>query len=182
MGSSHSSYSPPPLPNTATYAFIDGTNLFKAIRDANLKLPQLRRLLTDTRDSSHKLIRIYVYTTIEKAKRELNEHGPDVFEGCRLVYGVTVTGGSGNVREKGVDAQLTADMVYHAASRNAAHIVLISNDSDFQFALRRTEDFGCTTEVISVIAETCDALKLACDRCQTLEISDLIKTFGVTSA
>ncbi|MGH8727043.1 MAG: NYN domain-containing protein [Burkholderiales bacterium] len=65
--------------------------------------------------------------------------------------------------EKGVDALLVADMVYHAAAKNYDYALLISVDADFAHPLRRVEDFGCRTGVVAVCCELPDLLNQIAD-------------------
>ena len=82
--------------------------------------------------------------------------------------------GTATYKEKGVDALLVADLIYHAAARNYEQAILISSDQDFAHALRRVEDFGCRTSVISIAADTPSVLKQAADRATVLETSLLV--------
>jgi uncharacterized LabA/DUF88 family protein len=106
---------------------------------------------------------VYLYTSVEKLERAKTVHGERAFEKCRIVLGDSISTQSGAVREKGVDALLVADLVYHAASKNCQYAVVYSNDSDFIFAIRRVEDFGCKTSIIAVVSEAPERLSSACD-------------------
>ena len=141
------SFTPPWDPNNGrrTMAFVDGTNLIAEMKNKQIKLPSVHALGAWAVEPKL-LVRVLVYTTEAKANAAKTLFGDEFFKDCRLVYGDTIETGS-DVREKGVDAQLVADLVYNAAQKNADHLILISNDSDFAFALMRAEDFGCTTEV-----------------------------------
>lgn len=178
MGGTSSSLSSSHLPNIPTYAFVDGTNLLCALSKAKMRLPSLRALFNSI-DNPHRLVRVYVYTTEEKANNAKKIHGINFFDGCRLVFGRTV-GADKKVREKGVDVQLVADLVYHAATKNAGHVVLMANDGDFEFALKRTEDFGCTTKVLWIVEQPCKALQEASDEFSYYVESQLINIFKAT--
>jgi uncharacterized LabA/DUF88 family protein len=80
-----------------------------------------------------------------------------------VVLGEVIPTGDGNFREKGVDALLVADLIYHAAVRNYQQAILFSADQDFARALKRVEDFGCRTMVASVAAPMPKALRDAAD-------------------
>jgi uncharacterized LabA/DUF88 family protein len=81
--------------------------------------------------------------------------------------------GNGNKREKGVDALLVADLVYHAAMKNFQYAVVISNDTDFVVALKRVEDFGCRTGVVSISKKAPQRLIDACDDYKLFTIDEL---------
>jgi NYN domain len=156
------------------YAFVDGTNLIAELRNSRLTLPSIFRLVSGS-VSQMLVLRVYVYTTEEKADKAKTDFGAEFFAGCRLVYGDSVPTPKGEPREKGVDAQLVADLVYHAASRNADHMILVANDSDFRFAIKRVEDFGCTSEILWVIKEPNQRLRESADGATTRDREFLIK-------
>jgi uncharacterized LabA/DUF88 family protein len=87
-----------------------------------------------------------------------------VFDATRIVLGNAVPTGDGNWKEKGVDALLVADLIYHAAVRNFDYAILVSSDADFAPALKRVEDFGCRTCVLSICASTPTSLRESADR------------------
>jgi uncharacterized LabA/DUF88 family protein len=142
--------------------FIDGSNIFPDIRESKLKIPSFYKLGAMT-VGSRQLARVYVYTSQVKLEAAKQLHGEDCFSGCRVVLGDSVPLPNGSHREKGVDALLVADLVYHAAMKNFQYAVLISNDSDFAVALKRVEDFGCRTGLVSVIKKATQRLIEACD-------------------
>ena len=142
--------------------FIDGSNVFPNVRESGLKIPSFYKLGAMT-VGSRQLTRVYVYTTQEKLDAAKQLHGQDCFSGCRVVLGDSIPLDDGSHREKGVDALLVADLVYHAAMKNFQYAVIISNDSDFAVALKRVEDFGCRTGLVSVIKKAPTRLIDACD-------------------
>jgi uncharacterized LabA/DUF88 family protein len=157
--------SSPPLPPVSferAMVFIDGSNIFPDIRESKLKIPSFYKLGAMT-VGSRQLARVYVYTSQVKLEAAKQLHGEDCFSGCRVVLGDSVPLPNGSHREKGVDALLVADLVYHAAMKNFQYAVLISNDSDFAVALKRVEDFGCRTGLVSVIKKATQRLIEACD-------------------
>ncbi len=79
------------------------------------------------------------------------------------MYGEGVPTKDGNIKEKGVDALLVADLIYHAANKNCDYALLVSVDADFVQALRRVEDFGCRTGVLAIGSEAPGSLRSACD-------------------
>jgi len=117
--------------------FIDGTNLFHRLEAANLVVeclaPIFGRLtfITDGRQIS----RIYLYTIQQHLDRALARHGAKFTNNVRVVLGHGIPTKDGNIKEKAVDALLVADLIYHAASRNYDHAVLVSVDTDFVHAI-----------------------------------------------
>lgn len=157
-------YSPPTPPEAFDRAmvFIDGSNLLPRLRDAKLSVPSFFAL-AQAICGNKRLSRVYFYTTREKLQKAEVDHGKQSFEQCRVVLGDSVELPSGEIREKGVDALLVADLIYHAASRNCNFAAVVSNDTDFVVALKRVEDFGCNTGVIGVINDASPRLKASCD-------------------
>jgi uncharacterized LabA/DUF88 family protein len=144
--------------------FIDGTNLFYRIESKGLVVPQLS-LIFDRFPilGGRQLARIYLYTIQEHLDRAVQRHGDLFLSQIRVVLGHGVPTKDGNVKEKGVDALLVADLVYHAASRNVDYTVLVSTDTDFIHAIRRVEDFGCRTAVVGICADVPARLREHCD-------------------
>lgn len=164
----------PPRAFEKAMVFVDGTNLFNRLREQNLKLHSLRAI-TEVATLGREHARTYVYTTAEKLDRAKEVHGPNFLQGCRVVLGESVPLENGKFREKGVDALLVADLVYHAAQKNCAYAVVISNDSDFALALNRVEDFGCNTGVIGVGTHAAERLRDSADDYHFLPAEVLIK-------
>jgi uncharacterized LabA/DUF88 family protein len=155
--------------------FIDGTNLLYRLKANKLRL-QARMLqhMCSSVIGGRQVTRTYVYTTEPHWQRAKTDHEADFDAGTRVVFGEAVPLGDGNHKEKGVDAMLVADLVYHAATRNLDFAVLVSVDADFAQALRRVEDFGCKTAVVAVCAEAPPSLARATDHVFTLTEDDLI--------
>jgi uncharacterized LabA/DUF88 family protein len=164
---------PPPEAFDRAMVFIDGSNLLPRLRDAKLQVPSFFQLAASI-CGRKRLSRVYFYTTQSKVERVAAEHGPSALEKCRVVLGDSVTLDDGTIREKGVDALLVADLVYHAASRNCSFAAVLSNDTDFAVALKRVEDFGCNTGVLAVVREASPRLSSACDEYLFLSASDLV--------
>lgn len=170
-----SSSSPQPISYERAMVFIDGSNVFPNLREYNLVIPNfysLGRLSIGSRQ----LTRVYVYTSEEKLRNAKNLNGNDCFSGCRVVLGDSIQLKDGTHREKGVDALLVADLVYHAAMKNFQYAVVISNDTDFAVALKRVEDFGCRTGVVSVAKKASQRLIDACDDYKFFSDSDLCQS------
>lgn len=142
--------------------FIDGSNVLLNARKHNLTIPSFYQLGVRA-IVSRQLIRVYFYTSPEKLDEAKKVHGEDCLADCRVVLGDSIQLNNGSFREKGVDALLVADLVYHAATKNFQYGVVISNDSDFGVALKRVEDFGCRTGLVSLVEKAPQRLIDACD-------------------
>lgn len=152
----------PPQAFEKAMVFVDGTNLFNRLNDGGLKIADFYKF-AGAASMGRQLLRVYIYTTAKKLEKAKSVHGESAFRGCRVVLGDSVETQSGVIREKGVDALLVADLIYHAASRNCQYAVVFSNDSDFSFALKRVEDFGCKTAIVAVVHEAAARLSESCD-------------------
>lgn len=142
--------------------FVDGTNLFYRLTAEKLVVPNLAQFF-HALCAPRQLQRAYIYTSKEHLERARAAHGDEFLAGCRLVLGDSIPTGDGNFREKGVDALLVADLVYHAASKNCQFAFVVTHDSDFYYALRRVEDFGCRTAVVAVGPHAPDRLRACSD-------------------
>ena len=149
-------------PSARVMVFIDGTNLLNRLREHGLRLTNLPGLL-ETVTHGRTLVRAYFYCVEQKVEKAKGVHGAEFLAGTRVVYGETVTAPDGS-REKGVDALLVADLVYHAAARNCDYAVLMTHDTDFRHAIRRVEDFGCKSAVCALCEDAPKRLQEACDR------------------
>ena len=163
----------PPIPPQAyqkIMVFVDGSNLFHRFKEIQCNpVPlitivqySLFKLKEYYRRASPMLWGVSVYTVKNKYDELLKTHGDDFFKDTPVVFGHEVKH-SGTKTEKGVDAQLVADIIYHSARRNCEQIMLIANDADYCYALRRVRDFGCKTSLVALIQEPTDYLKGACD-------------------
>jgi len=154
--------------------FIDGTNLFHRLRAAKLKIKEQGLLrLANTVVSNRPIVRTYLYTSPPHLERANIEYAANFDQDVRVVRGEAIKTKDGNYKEKGVDAMLVADLVYHAAVRNFEFAVLISVDTDFAQALRRVEDFGCRTAVVGLCAEVPRLLRETADQVITFDADDL---------
>lgn len=152
----------PPKAFERAMAFVDGTNLFHRLSEKRLVVPKLLPIL-ETACSGRQLIRVYVYTTEKHLATAMTAHGSSFLGECRVVLGDEIPTKDGNVKEKGVDALLVADLVYHAAAKNCTYAVVLTHDSDFRHALRRVDDFGCRTALVAVGCEAPERLQAASD-------------------
>jgi uncharacterized LabA/DUF88 family protein len=155
--------------------FVDGTNLFCRLKAEKLILKRNLSEILRGLIGGRKLVRTYLYTIKEHLEEAVAVHGQCIKDGIRVVYGEGVPTGDGNVREKGVDALLVADMIYHAAVRNYEFALIVSTDTDFVQAIRRVEDFGCQTAVLCFCAEVPRRLWESCDLARSFDVAMLIK-------
>lgn len=165
---------PKPLEFQRAMVFIDGTNLFHRLDGSNLALKQgLKAILTHFIEG-RQVIRIYLYTIEAHLKKAKDIHGNHITEKIRIVYGEGIPRKDGNIKEKGVDALLVADLVYHAAMKNYDYALVVSTDTDFVQALRRVEDFGCRTGVLAFCSDVPERLRDVCDDSQSVSKDSMI--------
>ncbi|MGH9867607.1 MAG: NYN domain-containing protein [Candidatus Polarisedimenticolia bacterium] len=143
--------------------FVDGTNLFRRLESSQLRLVQSLPVMARDFIAGRQLHRVCLYTIQEELDRATPIHGNAITDGVRLRLGTGVPLPDGNVREKGVDALLVSDLIYHAAMKNFDYALLVSADTDFSEAIRRVEDFGCKTGVVGVCCQLPASLRAACD-------------------
>jgi uncharacterized LabA/DUF88 family protein len=161
-GMSISGGGPSPESFQKAMVFVDGTNLFYRLNAEKLRITKLVHLFPPFLNS-RRIARIYLYTVEQHFAAAQAIHEEGFSEGIRLVFGEGVVKKDGNIKEKGVDALLVADMVYHAASKNCEYAMVVTADTDFVYVLSRVEDFGCRTAILSVCCDAPDRLRQACD-------------------
>ena len=146
--------------------FVDGSNLIHRLRESNVQIPSLHKVLDRCcrlNFGAREFVRAIFFTTPTLCKEAEAFHGPDFLKGIRVSHGDEVFLDKRRTKEKGVDALLVADLVYHAAQKNLDLAVLVSQDTDFRFAIQRVEDFGFRTAVLA-LTHGCDPrLSGACD-------------------
>lgn len=155
-------------------AFIDGTNLFYRLESSRLSLNiKLSQILVPFMEG-RQVVRVYLYTIEEHLDKHRGYHGSNITDGVRTVFGDGIHTKDGNIKEKGVDALLVADLVYHAAVKNYDYALVVSTDTDFVQALRRVEDFGCRTGVLGVCSDVPDRLRNVCDETKSLTKEEML--------
>ena len=137
--------------------FIDGSNLYHSLKNifsrTDLDIGKFCQKLLARR----KLIRIYYYNAKVGMKEEPERyrHQQAFFAGInaipyselrlgRLVYS---NWPSVPPYEKGIDVQLTTDMLTHSFKNNYDVAILVAGDSDFAGALQALKDNGKHVEV-----------------------------------
>lgn len=165
----------PPQAFEKAIVFIDASNLFNRLNELKLRLSSFYRLAAAS-TGRRQITRVCLYTSEDKLTKAKSVHGDSSLDGCRIVLGASVLKGDGSFREKGVDALLVADLVYHAAAKNCQFASIFTADADFSFALKRVEDFGCKTSVVSVGNQAPALLQNACDEYYYLSREFLLKS------
>ena len=154
--------------------FIDGTNLFERLKSEKLKLKVPISRIVPGFLGGRELVRIYLYTIQEHLAVAEVVHGEYIRTGVKIILGDGIHKSDGRIKEKGVDALLVADLIYHAASRNFNYALIVSTDTDFVHAVKRVEDFGCRTGVVGICAEVPSRLRDAADDCFMLNAESMI--------
>jgi len=80
--------------------------------------------------------RICLYTIEQHFIKAKAVHGESFCDGIKVIYGDGIPIKDGNVKEKGVDALLAADLVFHAAMKNCDYVLLVSSDTDAVYSFR----------------------------------------------
>lgn len=74
-----------------------------------------------------------------------------------------LTGGKGNLKEKNLDTQLTADMIRLAAENSFDTAILVASDGDYQAAVETVRNFEKIIELLYFKGSISMALKRVCD-------------------
>ncbi len=137
--------------------FIDGSNLYHSLKDyfkrTDIDIGKMCQKFVDKR----RLIRIYYYNARvgRKEEPERYQHQQAFFDSvssipyCELRLGRLVYINWPNTPpfEKGVDIQLTTDLLTHSYKNNYDVAVLVAGDSDYVGALQAVKDNGKNVEV-----------------------------------
>ena len=149
-----------------SHIFIDGANLYHALKDEDLaidyaKIPQLLSKLSET-----ELLRTSFYTGVPEnasgerlAFLERLEKIPD-FE----VKTKPLLRRGDHLIEKGVDVLIATDMLWHGLKGYAEHIVLVSGDADLVDAITRLMDNGVRVTVAMFARHASQSIMRAPDR------------------
>ena len=168
----------PPAAFQRSMVFVDGTNLYYRLEEMKLVVTSFFQLFEHLVGGRWRpeIKRIYWYTIEEKYQRVLKVHGARSLDKLRVVKGTGVIDRGTDPKEKGVDALLVADLIYHAAMKNTEYAHLVSIDLDFEYAIRRVEDFGCRSSVLAIGHEAPDRLRDSCDVYRIVTKDELIKS------
>jgi len=137
--------------------FIDGGNLFGAVKEKNIKIDF--RKLADFLAEGFNLIRVYYYTGVPTLKswdksrdskkqfKEKISNQIKFLDGLEFNYNFHVVKkplsfDKGFLKEKGVDVNIASDIIWHGLSDNYDSFILISGDRDLMDCLMRMKDNG----------------------------------------
>ena len=137
--------------------FIDGSNLYHSLKGyfkrADVDIGKFCQKLLEKR----RLIRIYYYNAVVGQKEEPERYRDQraffasvaAIPYCELRLGrlVYVNWPTAPPFEKGVDIQLTTDLLTHSFKNNYDVAVLVAGDSDYVGALQAVKDNGKNVEV-----------------------------------
>lgn len=149
------------------------------LRATGIRIRSLHQILSVYASMPYSTLkRIYFYTIPYHHQKAVEFHGEEFFKGIRVVYGSQIPLPDGNHKEKGVDALLVADLIYHSATRNIDWAVLVSTDTDFEYAIKRVEDFGCQTALVSFDVDAPERLRNSVDEYRFVP-REIIEQFAV---
>ncbi len=155
--------------------FIDGSNLFHAIRYINIKIDYQK--LVDFLKEDRKLIRAYFYGAIPQEK-DIKKNSPEwesYFRQRRFLEELSLQGikvklaklrrlPSGEYIEKEVDIMLATDMLSMAHMNTYDTAVLVSGDSDFSYTVEEVQRIGKRVENATFKKTSSYQLRKVCDR------------------
>jgi uncharacterized LabA/DUF88 family protein len=137
--------------------FIDGSNLYHSLKGyfkrTDIDIGKFAKKLLDKR----RLVRIYYYNAVVGRREEPERYrdqqaffaSVSAIPYCELRLGrlVYVNWPNAPPYEKGVDIQLTTDLLSHSFKNNYDVAVLVAGDSDYVGALQAVKDNGKNIEV-----------------------------------
>jgi len=155
--------------------FIDGSNIFHAIRQLNIKIDYTK--LVDFLKEDRRLIRSYFYGAVPQEK-DLKKHTPEWESFLRQrrfleelsLQGIKVKTAnlrrlpSGEFIEKEVDIMLATDMLSLAYKNVYDTAILVSGDSDFSYTVGEVQSLGKRVENASFEKTSSYILRKVCDR------------------
>ena len=134
--------------------FIDGSNLYHSLKNNFKRFDLNFGEFTKKLCGSRQLIRTYYYNVLqESSQRSEGSHEQQEFlETLRktpyleLRLGTTKLS-QGIPVERGIDVMLATDLLYFAANNTYDTAVLVSGDSDFNYAVQVVKNMGKHVEV-----------------------------------
>ncbi|QID32535.1 LabA-like NYN domain-containing protein [Pampinifervens florentissimum] len=155
--------------------FIDGSNLFHAIRYMNIKIDYQK--LVDFLKEDRKLIRAYFYGAIPQEK-DIKKNSPEwesylrqrrfleelSLQGIKVKLAKLRRLPSGEYIEKEVDIMLATDMLSMAHMNTYDTAVLVSGDSDFSYTVEEVQRIGKRVENATFKRTSSYHLRKVCDR------------------
>jgi len=155
--------------------FIDGSNLFHAIRYMNIKIDYQK--LVDFLKEDRKLIRAYFYGAIPQEK-DIKKNSPEwesylrqrrfleelSLQGIKVKLAKLRRLPSGEYIEKEVDIMLATDMLSMAHMNTYDTAVLVSGDSDLSYTVEEVQRIGKRVENATFKRTSSYHLRKVCDR------------------
>ncbi len=155
--------------------FIDGSNLFHAIRYMNIKIDYQK--LVDFLKEDRKLIRACFYGAIPQEK-DIKKNSPEwesyirqrrfleelSLQGIKVKLAKLRRLPSGEYIEKEVDIMLATDMLSMAHMNAYDTAVLVSGDSDFSYTVEEVQRIGKRVENATFKRTSSYQLRKVCDR------------------
>jgi Uncharacterized conserved protein len=168
--------------------FIDGSNIFHAIRSLNIRIDYNR--LVGFLVEDRRLIRAYFYGAVPQEK-DLKKNSPEWESFLRqkrfleelALQGIKVKTArlrrlpSGEFLEKEVDIMLATDMLSLAYKNAYDTAILVTGDSDFSYTVEEIQSLGKRVENASFKSTSSHILRKVCDRFTLLD--DYIDRFIV---
>lgn len=166
--------------NDRVMVFIDGSNLYHSLKAyfkrTDIDMGKLSQKLLEKR----RLIRIYYYNARVGRKEEPERYRDqqNFFNSVQAIPYIELRIGrlvymnwpSAPPYEKGVDIQLTTDLLTHSFKNNYDVAILVAGDSDYVGALQAVKDNGKNVEVALFGKEqTSRPLREVADRIITLD-------------
>ncbi len=160
--------------------FIDGSNVFHAIKSLNIRIDysKLVNFLVEDR----RLIRAYFYGAVPQ-ERDLKKNSPEWESFLRqkrfleelALQGIKVKTAnlrrlpSGEFLEKEVDIMLATDMLSLAYKNAYDTAILVTGDSDFSYTVEEIQSLGKRVENASFKSTSSNVLRKVCDRFTLLD-------------
>ncbi len=155
--------------------FIDGSNLFHAIRYMNIRIDYQR--LVEFLKEDRRLIRTYFYGAVPQEK-DLKKNSPEwesylrqkrfleelSLQGIKVKLAKLRRLPSGEYIEKEVDIMLATDMLSMAYMNTYDTAVLVSGDSDFSYTVEEVQRIGKRVENATFKRTSSYHLRKVCDR------------------
>ncbi len=168
--------------------FIDGSNLFHAVRYMNIKIDYQK--LVEFLKEDRRLIRAYFYGAVPQEK-DIKKNTPEwesLMRQKRFLEELSLSGlkvktanlrrlPSGEFLEKEVDIMLATDMLSMAYMNVYDTAVLVSGDSDFAYTVEEVQRIGKRVENATFKRTSSYKLRKVCDRYILLD--DYIDRFVV---
>ncbi|WP_448588215.1 LabA-like NYN domain-containing protein [Thermocrinis sp.] len=160
--------------------FIDGSNLFHAIRSMNIKIDYTK--LIDFLKEDRRLVRAYFYGALPQ-ERDLKKNTPEwesflrqkrfleelSLQGIKVKTAPLKRLPSGEFIEKEVDIMLATDMLSFAYKDAYDSAILVSGDSDFSYTVEEVQSLGKRVENASFKRTSSYILRKVCDRFTLLD-------------